>query len=110
MQSRIALVADPQTAQVVKPGEGALDDPALFAQAGAVSGAAPGYHGLHAPFSKFPAVLVMVIATVGEHPLGPSSWTPWLAGDRADAVDEGQELGHIVAIAAGQADREGDAV
>jgi hypothetical protein len=52
----------------------------------------------------------MVIATIGEHPLGASSWTPRLASHWADAVDERQELGAVVAIAAGQADRKRNAV
>ena len=48
----------------------------------------------------------MVIATVGEHPLGTPSRTPGLAGDRADPVDQRQQLGDVVAVPAGQADRE----
>lgn len=109
VQIRVALVADAQAPQVVKPGEGALDDPALPAKARAMSRAAPCDHGLHAPCPQLPAVLVMVIATVGEHPLGASSWTPRPAGYRADPIDQRQQLGHVVAIAAGQADRKRNA-
>jgi hypothetical protein len=36
VQLGAALIAGPQPAQVVQPGEAALDDPALGAQAGAV--------------------------------------------------------------------------
>ena len=46
----IALVADPQPAQVVQPGEGALHDPAFLAEPRAVLGVAPGDHGLHTAF------------------------------------------------------------
>ncbi len=37
-----AVVADEQPFEVVEPGEGALDDPAVAAEPGAVSGAAAG--------------------------------------------------------------------
>lgn len=50
----------------------------------------------------------MVIAAIGKQALGASSRPARLAGDRADTVDQRQELGDIVAIAAGQGDRERD--
>ena len=52
----------------------------------------------------------MVIAAVGEEPLGTSSRTSGLAGDWADAVDQRQQLGDVVAVPAGQADRKRNAV
>jgi hypothetical protein len=52
----------------------------------------------------------MVIATIGEEPLGTSSRTSGLAGDWADAVDQRQQLGDVVAVSAGQADRKRNAV
>ena len=75
-----------------------------------MNGAAPGDHGFHAPRTQLAAVLVMVIAAVGEEPLGTSSRTSGLAGDRADAVDQRQQLGDVVAVPAGQADRKRNAV
>ena len=66
-------------------------------------GAAPGDHGLHAALPQLAAVLVVVIAAVGEHALGALAGTPELAGDRTDPVDQRQELGDVVAVAAGQA-------
>jgi hypothetical protein len=110
MQFGVALIADPQAPQVVKPGEGSLNDPAFFAQARAVHSAAPGDHGLHATRPELAAVLVMVIASIGEQPLGASSRTPRPAGDWADTIDQGQQLGDVVAVPAGQADRERNAV
>ena len=55
-------------------------------------------------------MLVVVIAAVGEEPVGllawpsdlPSHWPP------VEAFDQRQQLGDIVAVAAGQADRERD--
>jgi multisubunit Na+/H+ antiporter MnhG subunit len=74
----------------VQPREGALHDPAFFAQPGAVLGAASGDHGLHAALAQFAAVLIVVIAPVSEHPLGTLARTPGLTGDRTDAVDQRQ--------------------
>jgi hypothetical protein len=71
-----------------------------------MNGVAPGDHGLRPPCPQLASVLVMVIATIGEQPLGTSSRTSGLAGDRADAVDERQQLSDVVAMPAGQADRE----
>ena len=41
-----AVVADEQAFEVVQPGEGALDDPAVAAEPGAVLGLAASDHGL----------------------------------------------------------------
>src|SRR5439155_9773110 len=101
-------IADPQPAQVVKPRERALHDPAFFAEPRTVLAAAPRDHGLHAPSSQLASVLIVVIATIGEHPLGAPPWTPALASDRADSGDQRQQLCDVVAMPAGQADRERD--
>lgn len=110
MQFGVALVASSQAPQVVEPGEGSLNDPAFFAQPRAVHGAASGDHGLHAPRPELAAVLVVVIAPVGKQPLGASSWTPRPAGDRADTIDQRQQLRDVVAVPARQADRERNAI
>lgn len=86
----IALVADPEPAQVVQPGEGALHDPAFLAEPGAVLGVASGDHGLHTTLPELAAILVVVIAPVSEHPLSTPAWTPGLAPHGTDAVDERQ--------------------
>ena len=57
-----AVGAQEQPAAVVQPGEGALDDPALSAESGAVPALSPGDYGLHAPLADESPVLVMVVA------------------------------------------------
>ena len=47
-----AVVADEQSFELVKPGEGALDDPACASEPGAVFGLAPGNLGLDASGAK----------------------------------------------------------
>jgi hypothetical protein len=101
MDVRVALPAGPEAAEVVQPGEGALDHPAPAAEAGAVLGAAAGDVRLDAPRPQLAAVFVVVVAAVGDHVVGALARSAALAGDRADAVDEGQQLGDVVAVGAG---------
>jgi hypothetical protein len=56
-------------------------------------------------------VLVVVIAAVGEQPVGLLAWTSDLAGDRTavEVFDQRDELGDVVAMPAGEADRQRDA-
>lgn len=60
------LPADPQAAEPVQVGERALHDPALGAQAGAMLGAASCDQRLHAEVPDETAVLVVVVAAVGQ--------------------------------------------
>lgn len=54
MKVGAAFVADPQSFELVKPGEGALDDPAGLAQAGTVGDAAPRDERLDATLPQQP--------------------------------------------------------
>jgi hypothetical protein len=71
---------------LVKPGEAALHDPALGAEPGAVVLTAPRDQGLDAAGPELAAVLVVVIAPVGEQSIGASARAAHLAGDRHDAI------------------------
>lgn len=111
MEFGVAFVADAEAAEVVQVREAALDDPALAAEPGAVFGAAPGDHWLDAAGPQKSAVLVVVIAAVGDHEVGFLPGPPWLAGDRpgVQIVEQRQQLGDVVAVAARQRDGERDA-
>ena len=91
--------------------EAALDDPALASQAGAVSCAASGDDGGDPECPEEPAVLVVVIATIGENTIGLLAWPTLLAGHRScvEGFQQRDQLSHVVAVPAGQADRERDA-
>jgi hypothetical protein len=56
-------------------------------------------------------VLVVVIATVGEEPIRLLAWSSHLSGDRpaVEVFDQRQQLGDIVAMPTGKADRQRDA-
>jgi hypothetical protein len=61
-------------------------------------------HRLHAAAPQFVAVLVVVAAAVGDHLVGALARPAAFARDSADAIDEREQLRHIVAISACQLD------
>jgi hypothetical protein len=105
-----ALVAGAQAFEGVQPGEAAFDDPADLAQPGAMRGAAAGDAWGDAALAQQAPVLVEVVAAVGEQLARLASRPPTQPTDRRDRVDQSQQLGDIVAVAAGQRDRERDAM
>jgi len=100
MQVGVAVPADSQEAEVVQPGEGALDHPAPAAEAWAVLGWAAGDHRLDAHAPQRSPLGRVVIGAVGDHPVGALARTPALAGDPTDPVDQGKQLPNVVAVAA----------
>jgi hypothetical protein len=65
--------ADPRAAEAVQPGDRPLDDPAEGAQAGAVRLSPLGDRGPDPAFPQELAVLVVVVAAVGEEHVGTAS-------------------------------------
>jgi hypothetical protein len=108
VQLGAALPAQAQAPELVQPREGALDDPAQLAQARAVLAGAPGDDGLDAASPERAAVLVVVIAAVGDQAVGAQTRPARLAADRSRPVDERQQLGDVVAVPAGQRDGQRD--
>lgn len=109
MEVVAALVAERQTAEGVQPGEGALDRPAPAAQAGAVRCLAAGDAVCDAALAQQAPVLVMVIATVGDDQRGAVPRPAGAPGDVRDAIQERQQLGHVVAVAGRGGPRQGQA-
>jgi hypothetical protein len=92
----------------VQVREAALDDPALAPEAGAVGGAAARDHGFDAALPEQAAVLVVVIAAVGDDEVGLAARPADLARDRpgVQVLQQRDQLGDVVAVAARQRDRE----
>jgi hypothetical protein len=90
-----------EAAFVVQVADRAFDHPAFAAEAGAVVGLAASDDWTDAAGTKRSAVLVVVIAAVGEQPIGPTSGPPRPASDGRDSVYQWQELGDVVAIGGG---------
>ena len=95
-----AFVADEQPLELVQPGEGALDDPAVAAEPGAVLGLAARDHRLDAARAELAAVVVVVVAAVGDDAIGPPPRPADVAAHRRDRVDQRDQLGDVVAVAA----------
>jgi hypothetical protein len=90
----------------VEPGEGALDDPAVTSESGAVLGLPSCDQRLDSSLPDEAAVLVVVVTAVGDHALGPSPWTADAAANGRHLVKQREQLGDVVAVAAGKRPRE----
>jgi hypothetical protein len=91
-----AVGADEQSAAVVQPGDGALDDPAVAAEPGTVLCLAASDDRLDAALPDEAAVLVG-----DQRPRSPSRPTD-PAANRRYSVEQLEQLGDIVAVAAGE--------
>ena len=105
-----ALIARPQAAEVVQVTKAALHDPALAPDARAVAGAAAGDPVGDPAGPQDAPVLVVVIAPVGHHQVRPSARPADPPGDRTgmQVIQERHQLGDVVAVAAGERDRQRD--
>jgi hypothetical protein len=97
-----AVGADQESAAAVEPGEGALDDPALLAEAGAVFGLGARDDRLDAALPDEAAVLVVVVAAVSDQRLGPAAWSADPAAHGRHPIQQIDQLGDVVAVAAGE--------
>jgi len=105
-----SLVAGAEPFELVQPGEGALDHPAHLAQSGTVGDATSGDQGLDAALVQQAAVLVEVVAPVGIQTPGPAAGTSPQSLDWRDRVEQGQELGDVMPVAASESDGQRGAV
>jgi hypothetical protein len=94
----------------VQVSEAALDDPALATEARAVLGLAPSDDRFDPALPEQAAVLVVVIAAVGDDEVGLLARATGLAGDGpgVQVVKQRDQLRDVVAVAAGQGDGERD--
>ena len=95
MHFGLSLVADEQALEVVEPGEGAFDDPAIAAEAGAVVSLAAGDHRLDAALPDQPPIRVVVVAAVGDHAVGSAARPAAKTGDRRDSVEGKRETAGV---------------
>jgi hypothetical protein len=97
-----AVGTDEQAASVMEPGEGALDDPAVAAEPRAMFALTTGDQRLDASLPDEAAVLVVVVAAVGDQRLRPPPRSAGSAADRWHPVEQLEQLGDVVAVAAGE--------
>jgi hypothetical protein len=79
----------------VQPGDRALDNVAEDAQAGAVWLAPSRDHGADPALPEQAAVLVVVVAAVGQERIGASAGSAGLARDGGNLVEQRLELGDV---------------
>ena len=103
-----AIGADEESAAVVEPGEGALHDPTVTSEPGAVLGLAACDHRFDAALPDEAAVLVVVVTAVGDQRPRSASWPTDPATDRRHAVEQVEQLRDVVAVAAGERPGERD--
>jgi hypothetical protein len=101
-----AVVTDEQPFELVQPGEGALDDPAVATEARAVLMLAASDERCDPALAELTAVDRLVVAAVGDQLLRPSPRSPGDTSDRRHRVDQWDQLGAVVAIASGECERE----
>jgi hypothetical protein len=95
-----AVIADQQPLEVVEPGEGALDHPASATEARAVFGLAAGDLRADSAFAELAPLRTMVVGAISGEPLRPTARAPGNAADARNRVDERDQLGDVVAVAA----------
>ena len=103
-----SVVADEESFELVQPGEGAFDDSAVAAEAGAVFCLAAGDLGSDPELAELAAVLVVVVTAVSGDPVGAAARPADLAADGRYSLDERDQLGDVVAVAAGDCPGERD--
>lgn len=94
----------------MEPCDGPLHDPPVDSEAGTVRDAAACDHRFDAQCPGETAVFVVVVAAVAEQAVWPLAWPSDQAGDRGDLLQQGYQLGDVVAVAASQRDGEWDAL
>lgn len=102
MEIGASFVSDAEPFELVQPGEGALDHPAHLAQSGTVGDAASRDQRLDAALAQQAAVLVEVVAPVCVQTPGFAAGASPPTANRWDGVQQGQELGDVVPVPAGQ--------
>ncbi len=105
-----ALVADGEAAEVVQPGEGAFDDPAVAAEAGGALDALAGDADLDAAPVEVAAAVRVVVALVGVQLGGPLATVPVRLPDAWDRLDQRGEDGVVGAVGARDAAGEREAL
>jgi hypothetical protein len=95
-----AVVADEQPFELVQPGEGALDHPAVAAETGAMLCLAPGDLWPDPASSELAPLWPMVVGAIGGDSIGPSTRPADLAAHGRHTLDQRHELGYVVAVAA----------
>jgi len=100
-----SLEANEQSPELVQPGEGALDDPAIATEAGAMRSLATGDLWSDAAPPELAAMPLGVIAAIGEELRGSPSRPTHLPCHGRDRIEQGKKLCDVVLVSARDRDR-----
>lgn len=106
MEVGASFVADPEPFELVQPSKGSLYHPTDLAEPRTVGHATSGDHRSDAALPQQAAVLVEVVAPVGIQVPRLTARSPSQPPDRRNRIEQRQELGDVVAVAAGEGDGE----
>ena len=95
-----SVVADEQPFELVQPGEGAFDHPAVASEPGAVRGLPPRDLGFDPALAQLAPLRLVVVGAVAGDTVGAPPRPADLAAHRRHTVDERDQLGDVVAVAA----------
>lgn len=101
--------SDAQFAHACEPSMSALHDPAMAPQPVALDPLASDTWR-DAPRLEVMAATVDVVGLISVQFAWPTSWTPWLAGDRRQGIDQFLEDHRVVPVGSGHAERQGNAI
>lgn len=102
MNRRSSFVANAQAAELMKPGDGALDHPARLAQASAMRRAACGQFGVDATRLQSISMRLRVVTVITLHAFRLVQWPAGFLRQMRDRLDQRQQLRDVVAVGLGQ--------
>ena len=102
MNRRSSFVANAQSAELMKPGDAALDDPARLAQAAAMGRAAFGEFGADATLLQGISMRLRVVTAITLHAFRLLQRSAGLTRQMRDRLDQRQQLRDVVAVGFGQ--------
>jgi hypothetical protein len=105
-----SFIADSEATKPMQPCDGSFHDPTRLAQTAAMLGSAPRDLRLDALRLQGCPMRVGIVGTVALDELGFAFGMARFACDRGNSLNQGKQLGDIVAIGLGQNDRERNAL
>lgn len=96
------IEADAKPPETMEPGVGALNDPTIFAQPAAVFGPTLGEHRFDASLAQCAPVPGGIVAAIGIDDTGLLKRAAANTANRCNLVNEGQQLGDVGGVRAGE--------
>ena len=109
MNSGQSFVADSEAAKPVQPREGAFHDPSSLSQTTAMFGVTPRNLRLDASGFQRGSMRIRIVAAIGLDEIGFAPGSSRFACNRRNGLNQGQQLGDVIAVRFGQDDRERNA-